>query len=92
MSHDPAGRSRGQHEPIGLLRGDRRATKPVTTHAGRFQNLVSTSWDYQHLSKRGISLNVPGLLEKVCADASGGLTEKFRDVQDSERTRAQRCG
>jgi hypothetical protein len=89
MSHNATGGSRGQHEAIGFLSGDRGATKPVAAHAGPFQDLVGGPGDDQYLPEGGIPLDVPRLLQQICADTASGLTEKFRDIQDPERARSQ---
>jgi hypothetical protein len=92
MGHDATGGSRGQHEAIRLLRGDRGATKPVATHARPFQYLVGSPGHNQYLPQGGIPLDVARLLQEICADASRGLTEEFRDIQNAQGAGSQRCG
>jgi len=58
--------------------------KPVTAHATPLQDLVARARHHQNLAQVRTALNISGLLEQISADSSGGLTEKFRDIEDAQ--------
>jgi len=58
--------------------------QPVATNSPTLQYLVPGTGHHQHLAKTWIPLNVAGLLQEIGPDASGGLAEELRDVEDTE--------
>ena len=84
VRHDPAGRSRRQHEAVGLLGRNRRAVQPVTADAARLEDLVPRAGHHDGLAQLGPPLDVARLLQQVGADAAGGLAEELGDVEHAE--------
>src|SRR5262245_27745793 len=76
---EPAARPRGQHEAIGLLRGNRRAVQTIAANAARLEDLVTGAGHHDNLAERRPALDVAGFLEEIGPDAARRLAEELGD-------------
>ena len=81
---DAAGGSGGEHEAVGLLRGDGGTVKPIAADAARLEDLVACAGNDHGLPESRPALDVARLLQQVGADPAGGLAEELGDVEDAE--------
>ena len=77
-------RPRREHEAIGVLRRNSRASEAVAPHAVTRRDGVAGAGNDEHLSQCRSVLDISGLLEEICLDPATRLAKPLRDIEYAE--------